>query len=83
MWLLAQRAGILFVVQDDVIDEVDRLIACAKCLQERGAYKVYAVATHGIFSDNACELLTESPITQVAFSFFNSIFSSSLWKERC
>ena len=26
---------------------------------------MYAVATHGLFSENACELLEDSPITEV------------------
>jgi len=45
---------------------VDRLIAAAKCLKERGAYKVYAVATHGIFSENAPEQLESSPLDEVS-----------------
>lgn len=53
------------VIKDDVIDEVDHLIAAAQCLKERGAYKVYAVATHGIFTKAAAEQLEESPIDQV------------------
>ena len=44
---------------------MDRLIAAAKCLKDRGAYKIYAVATHGIFSDTAPEDLEASPIDEV------------------
>ena len=43
---------------------MEKIIAAAKCLQERGAYKIYVVATHGIFCDNSCELLSQSPITE-------------------
>ena len=53
-------------MQDDVIDEVDHLIAAARCLKERGAYKVYAVATHGIFSEEATEKLESSPIDEAS-----------------
>ena len=53
------------VIQDDVIDEVDNLIAAAKCLKERGTYKVYVVATHGIFTKAATEQLELSPIDEV------------------
>lgn len=52
-------------VQDDVIDEVDHLVAAAHCLKERGAYKVYAIATHGIFSEEAPEQLEDSFIDEV------------------
>ncbi len=44
---------------------MDRLIAAARCLKERGAYKVFAVATHGIFSEEAPEQLESSPIDEV------------------
>ena len=47
------------------MDDLEKLIAAAKCVQERGAYKIYVVATHGIFCSNACELLSNSPITEV------------------
>lgn len=51
--------------QDNLIDEVDSIINAAKFLRENGAYKVYAVATHGILSRDAPELLEESPIEEV------------------
>ena len=55
-----------FQLQDDIIDEVDHLIAAAKCLKERGAYKIYAVATHGLFSpEDAPQKLQASPIDEV------------------
>ena len=44
---------------------MDRLIAAARCLKERGAYKVFALATHGIFSEEAPEQLESSPIDEV------------------
>ena len=53
------------MIQDDVIDEVDHLIAAARCLKERGTYKVYVVATHGIFTKTAAEQLEESLIDEV------------------
>ena len=61
-----------------MIDEVDRIIAASKCLLERGAYKIYVIATHGIFSDNACELLAESPITEVCILITAPLYSITL-----
>lgn len=55
---------------------MEKLIAAAKCLQERGAYKIYVVATHGIFSDRVCELLSNSPVTEV--SIINTV-ELTLW----
>jgi ribose-phosphate pyrophosphokinase len=53
------------IMIDDVIDEVDHLIAAARCLKDRGSYKVYAVATHGIFTKTATKQLEESQIDEV------------------
>ena len=58
------------------------MIAAAKCLQERGAYKVYAVATHGLFSKNACELLEDSALTEVCATQLHimcHVASGRLW----
>ena len=52
-------------MQDDVIDDLDHLMAAAKCLKERGAYRVCVVATHGIFTKAATELLEHSDIDEV------------------
>ena len=54
-----------FDLQDDIIDEVSPLIAAARCLKEKGATKVYAVATHSILPENTPELLEDSCIDQV------------------
>lgn len=51
--------------QDDIIDDMVKLLAAAKCVEERGAYRIYVIATHGIFTDSACQLLAQSPITEV------------------
>ena len=48
-----------------MIDDMERILSAAKCVQERGAYRIYVIATHGIFCDTACELLSQSPITEV------------------
>ena len=44
---------------------MDHLIAAARCLKDRGAYKVYVVATHAIFTKSAAEQLEESVIDEV------------------
>ena len=55
----------IFVLQDNLIDEVDSIIAAADFLKDRGAYKVYAVATHGILSKDSPEQLERSAIEEV------------------
>ena len=44
---------------------MDRLTAAANCLKEGGAYKIYAVATHGLLSKDACEQLDNSALDEV------------------
>lgn len=72
--------GRIAIIIDDIIDEATRLIAAAKCLKEKGAYQVYAVATHGLFSEDACEQLEASPIHEVLVT--NTVMHDS-HEQRC
>ena len=51
--------------QDDMIDDVQSYVAAAEVLKERGAYKIYVLATHGLLSSDAPRLIEESPIDEV------------------
>jgi len=53
------------VMTDDMVDTAGTLVAGAQFLKERGAKKVYACATHGIFSPPAIERIEESPLDSV------------------
>lgn len=52
-------------LQDDMIDDVQSYVAAAEVLKERGAYKIYVLATHGLLSSDAPRLIEESPIDEV------------------
>lgn len=54
-----------FVLQDDIIDDVDSFVAAAETLKERGAYKIFVMATHGILSSDAPRFIEESAIDEV------------------
>jgi len=41
------------IIIDDIIDTAGTLAEAAKALKDAGANKVFAFATHGIFSKNA------------------------------
>jgi Phosphoribosyl synthetase-associated domain len=45
-------------------------VDAAHALKERGAYKIYALATHGILSADAPRLIEESPINEVITILF-------------
>lgn len=51
--------------QDDIIDDVEDYVAAAEILKERGAYKIYIMATHGLLSAEAPRLIEESAIDEV------------------
>uniref|UniRef100_A0A8C8ZNZ9 Phosphoribosyl pyrophosphate synthase-associated protein 2 n=1 Tax=Prolemur simus TaxID=1328070 RepID=A0A8C8ZNZ9_PROSS len=50
---------------DDIIDDVDSFLAAAETLKERGAYKIFVMATHGLLSSDAPRLIEESAIDEV------------------
>uniref|UniRef100_A0A672F2F8 Phosphoribosyl pyrophosphate synthase-associated protein 1 n=1 Tax=Salarias fasciatus TaxID=181472 RepID=A0A672F2F8_SALFA len=55
----------LCLLQDDIIDDVGDFVAAAEILKERGAYKIYIMATHGLLSADAPRLIEESAIDEV------------------
>lgn len=48
-----------------MIDDVDAFVKVAEVLKERGAYKIYVMATHGLLSSDAPKLLEESCIDEI------------------
>ncbi len=53
------------IIIDDLIDTAGTVVAAANMLINKGAKRVIACATHGVFSGPAVERLTNSPIEQV------------------
>ncbi|XP_030384513.1 ribose-phosphate pyrophosphokinase 2-like [Scaptodrosophila lebanonensis] len=62
MVLVGDVTGKPALLVDDMADTSRTLLFATQRLIEAGASKVYAVVTHGVFSGNAIQLLTESPI---------------------
>jgi ribose-phosphate pyrophosphokinase len=57
--------GKVAVIVDDMIDTGGTLGAAARTVMDEGAKEVYAVATHGVFSGNAFENLSNSPLSGI------------------
>ncbi|XP_037094381.1 LOW QUALITY PROTEIN: phosphoribosyl pyrophosphate synthase-associated protein 2-like [Pollicipes pollicipes] len=57
--------GRIAIMVDDMIDDVRSFVAAAEMLKERGAYKIYVLATHGLLSADAPRLIEESAIDEV------------------
>lgn len=53
------------IIVDDIIDTGGTLIAVANELKKNGAAKIYATATHGVFSGEATQNLQESVIEEI------------------
>ncbi|XP_074778053.1 phosphoribosyl pyrophosphate synthase-associated protein 1-like isoform X2 [Athene noctua] len=57
--------GRIAIVVDDIIDDVESFVAAAEILKERGAYKIFVMATHGLLSADAPRLIEESSIDEI------------------
>jgi ribose-phosphate pyrophosphokinase len=64
-YVIGDVEGKVAVIVDDIIDTGGTLSAAAQTVLDEGAEKVYAVATHGIFSGNAFETLEASPLAGI------------------
>ena len=64
-YLIGDVAGKTAVLLDDIIDTAGTLCAGARTVLEAGASKVYAAATHPVFSGNAFENLANVPFEQI------------------
>jgi ribose-phosphate pyrophosphokinase len=53
------------VIVDDMIDTAGTLAAAGRAVMEAGAKKVYAAATHPVFSGQAYENLAKSPFEEI------------------
>jgi ribose-phosphate pyrophosphokinase len=64
-YVIGDVKGRVAVIVDDIIDTGGTLSAAAQTVLEKGAEKVYAVATHGIFSGDAFATLAASPLAGI------------------
>lgn len=55
--LVGDVRGSDVIMVDDMVDTANTARAAAKLVKERGASRVFAFATHGLFSGNASELI--------------------------
>lgn len=53
------------ILVDDLIDTANTVTRAAKLLKDKGAVKVYAIITHGIFSGDAIERINASAIDKI------------------
>jgi ribose-phosphate pyrophosphokinase len=63
--VIGDVAGKTALIVDDVIDTAGTITQAAAVLRQRGAKKVSAIATHGLFSSPAKKRLEESAIEEI------------------
>ncbi|HEY2536573.1 MAG TPA: ribose-phosphate diphosphokinase, partial [Solirubrobacteraceae bacterium] len=64
-YVIGDVKGKTAVIVDDMIDTAGTLVAAAKTVLEEGATRVYAAATHAIFSGDAFENLAASGFEEI------------------
>jgi len=65
MHLIGDVKGKDVIIPDDMVATGGTLVQAAKFLQAKGARKIYACMTHGLFSSNAVEKIQSSPIEEI------------------
>lgn len=68
MDLVGSVEGSDAIIVDDMIDTAGTLCEAAAQLRKFGAKRIFAYATHGLFSGNGVERINESVIEQVVVS---------------
>ena len=64
-YVVGDVAGKAAILVDDMIDTSGTLVEAARVLRDAGAARVYATATHGVFSGPAFERLGQSDIEEI------------------
>ncbi|KAK9480218.1 phosphoribosyltransferase-like protein [Lipomyces japonicus] len=65
MMLVGDVANRVALLIDDLVDTSNTITRAAKLLKDRGATKVYAIITHGIFSGDAIKRIEASALDKV------------------
>lgn len=68
MNIIGEINGRNCIIVDDMIDTAKTLCKAAEALKNRGALKVYAYASHAVFSGDALKYLDESSIDEVVIT---------------
>lgn len=68
MNIIGEVKGRTCVITDDIVDTAGTLCNAASALKERGAVRVLAYAPHPVFSGNAVDRITNSPLDELVIT---------------
>lgn len=66
--LIGNVEGRIAVLVDDIADTCETLINASELIEQKGAKKIFAFITHGIFSDHAISNLEQTHIDTIFIS---------------
>lgn len=66
--VIGDVAGKTAVILDDIVDTGKTLVSVVSALKEEGAAKILAACTHGVLSNDAIQLVEESPLEELILS---------------
>ncbi len=78
--IIGDVKGKRVVLVDDIIDTGNTLAKAAVALKDKGAIDICAIATHGVFSKGAKEIIDNSPIERVWVT--NTLPRRDNWPEK-
>lgn len=79
MSVIGEVKGKVAILVDDMIDTAGTIVNAANKLMELGTKEVYACCTHGVFSGEAVNRISKSPIKELVF--LNTISKCKLCEE--
>lgn len=68
MDVVGDVGGRIAIILEDMIDDVPGLVQAVDILFDRGAYKVYALATHGLFTCGGPLMIEKSRLSEVVIT---------------
>jgi ribose-phosphate pyrophosphokinase len=68
MNIIGEVTGKNCIILDDIIDTSGTLTKVAEAIKVKGASRVFAAASHGVFSDNAKQKIQDSSIEEVVIT---------------
>lgn len=71
-YVIGNIEGKTCILVDDILNTGETIVTAAKILEDHGAKRIFACASHGLLAKNAKELLDQSPIEQICVT--DSVF---------